>query len=541
MLSAKSLKMTYYQGVENHVLNGVDLDIEEGQFVTIVGKSGSGKSTLLYLLSGLEKPTEGYVKFYGKKLHELKDKEMSDLRRHAFGFIFQFFNLVSSLNVRDNIFLPITMERKLSKEQEAKVLEFVQMLGIEEKLNAYPHQLSGGQQQRVAIARALAIDPSVIFADEPTGNLDAQTSAEVLKAFYSLNKLLGKTIVMVTHDESIGKVFSTREIRLVNGRILGRDYGEGIENRLTGTRSSEGRDYVSGSMENRLLEGHGQGGSLNDITMTIKERSVDEHMRRLKERRRINREVVDCSSEEQGLAGDAMEIRSMGNRSPEGLSVESLSREDRSMGNRSIESLSREDRSMGNRSIESPSREDRSMENRPMENRPMEGVRSIRGAEERRLIEKRGSGRRALGNRLGEEYGNEDNLAGGGIDEDRLRLLQGRLGEHRPVEERSIVGRSGEDRLAEDRSGEDRSAEDRSAENRSGENRSGEGRPTENRSPKDRPPEGRSEDSPVEERLRLLEERSIDERLRLLEERLLDERKRGTRSAGKGSIVNLNR
>jgi putative ABC transport system ATP-binding protein len=222
VLSARNLKKTYHQGVANQVLNGVSLDIEKSQFVVIAGKSGSGKSTLLYLLSGLESPTSGSVKFNKQVLHELNDKKMSELRRNSFGFVFQFFNLVSSLNVWDNVLLPITMERKPQKEEETKALEYIQMLGIEDKKTAYPHQLSGGQQQRVAIARALAIDPDIIFADEPTGNLDAQTSHDVLRIFDVLNKDLGKTVVMVTHDESISQKVFAREVYLQNGRIADR-------------------------------------------------------------------------------------------------------------------------------------------------------------------------------------------------------------------------------------------------------------------------------------------------------------------------------
>ncbi|MCL1790204.1 MAG: ABC transporter ATP-binding protein [Peptococcaceae bacterium] len=220
MLRTRGLKKAFFQGVTNHVINGINMEIVEKEFVTITGKSGSGKSTLLYLLSGLEKPTSGEVLFYNKILHNLSDSEMSLLRRKAFGFIFQFFNLVSSLDVWDNICLPITIERKVKSEEKATIMEYVKMLGILDKLNAYPHQLSGGQQQRVAIARALAIDPDVIFADEPTGNLDSETSEDVLRVFDNLNKWLGKTIVMVTHDESITKMLATREVRLVNGRIV---------------------------------------------------------------------------------------------------------------------------------------------------------------------------------------------------------------------------------------------------------------------------------------------------------------------------------
>lgn len=220
MLRAVDLQKTFYQGVEHTVIQGVDLTIEEREFLVITGKSGSGKSTLLYLLSGLEKPTRGRVEFRGKNLAELNDGQMSRLRRTSFGFIFQFYNLVASLNVEDNILLPLSLERRLTREDREQAYAYATEIGVADKKKSFPYQLSGGEQQRVAIARALAMNPDIIFADEPTGNLDTVTREEVLRVFADLNQKYGKTVVMVTHDESIGARFATREIVIENGRVI---------------------------------------------------------------------------------------------------------------------------------------------------------------------------------------------------------------------------------------------------------------------------------------------------------------------------------
>ena len=169
MLKTVNLHKTFFQGVETKVIKGIDLVIEKNEFVVITGKSGSGKTTLLYLLSGLENPTEGRVMFEGKDISLYNDKQMSRMRRKNFGFIFQFYNLVPSLKVWDNICLPIEMDHKLSREEKERILHYTKTLEIDDKLDSFPQQLSGGQQQRVAIARALAIEPDIIFADEPTG------------------------------------------------------------------------------------------------------------------------------------------------------------------------------------------------------------------------------------------------------------------------------------------------------------------------------------------------------------------------------------
>lgn len=160
---AQDLNKIYNNNIKNHVIKDINLTVEKGEYIVITGKSGSGKTTLLYLLSGLEVPTSGKVLFHDISLGDLKDKEISYLRRSKFGFIFQFYNLVKNLNVRDNIFLPIEYSKKNEGLKHEKIYEYIEMLGLKDKLKSYPYQLSGGQQQRVAIARALAIDPESVF------------------------------------------------------------------------------------------------------------------------------------------------------------------------------------------------------------------------------------------------------------------------------------------------------------------------------------------------------------------------------------------
>lgn len=220
MLVAQGLKKTFHEGIDVEVISGVDLTIQKGDFVVLTGKSGSGKSTLLYLLSGLEKPTSGTVHFHDICIQELKDREISKLRREAFGFVFQFYNLIATLSVKDNIMLPLNFTKGIDKQRKEKIDSYIELLGLKDKINSKPSQLSGGQQQRVAIARALAIEPEIIFADEPTGNLDSSTSEEVMEIFKQLNKEMKKTIVMVTHDPTIGEKYASREITVLNGTIM---------------------------------------------------------------------------------------------------------------------------------------------------------------------------------------------------------------------------------------------------------------------------------------------------------------------------------
>ncbi len=218
MIVAENLKKIY--GNENEVIKGVNITIVEGEFVVITGKSGSGKSTLLYLLSGLEIPTRGGVKINGVDINELSDKEISKLRRKKIGFVFQFYNLLPSLTVLENILLPLEIDGQITNSKKDYVMSIVEMLGLQEKQNEHVYSLSGGQQQRVAIARALAIEPEIIFADEPTGNLDTYNSKEVMSILKRLNYEYKTTIVMVTHDEKIAPEYATREIVIQNGKII---------------------------------------------------------------------------------------------------------------------------------------------------------------------------------------------------------------------------------------------------------------------------------------------------------------------------------
>ncbi len=199
-----------------HALDGVDLSVEKGEFVAIVGTSGSGKSTLLHMLGGLDRPTSGSVTVDGRELSQLKDEELTVFRRRKIGFVFQNYNLVPVLSVYENIVLPIQLDG--NREDEAYVKKIIETLGLEKKLNNLPNKLSGGQQQRVAIARALAAKPAIILADEPTGNLDSSTSQDVMGLLKVTSERFAQTIVMITHNEEIAQM-ADRIIRIEDGRI----------------------------------------------------------------------------------------------------------------------------------------------------------------------------------------------------------------------------------------------------------------------------------------------------------------------------------
>ncbi len=220
ILEAKELRKIYGKGdTEVRALDGVDLQVENGEFVAIVGTSGSGKSTLLHMLGGLDRPTSGSVTVDGKDIFSLKDEALTIFRRRKIGFVFQSYNLVSVLNVWENIVLPIELDGgKINKDF---INSIVHTLGLEEKLNALPSQLSGGQQQRVAIARALAAAPAIILADEPTGNLDSKTSQDVLSLLKVTSQKFSQTIVMITHNEEIAQM-ADRIIRIEDGKIVRR-------------------------------------------------------------------------------------------------------------------------------------------------------------------------------------------------------------------------------------------------------------------------------------------------------------------------------
>ena len=207
-----------YDDNKVHAVNHVSLSIEEGSFVAIVGKSGSGKSTLLHVMGGLTKPTVGKVFVEGQSLYDMSDDKLSRFRRRRMGFVFQFYNLISSLNVIENIVLPIHLDHL--KEDREYIDELLDLLGLKEKKTAFVRELSGGQQQRVAIARALAMKPAIILADEPTGNLDAKSSKEVVSLLKLSQRKYKQTLILVTHDDAIASQ-ADRIITIEDGKIVG--------------------------------------------------------------------------------------------------------------------------------------------------------------------------------------------------------------------------------------------------------------------------------------------------------------------------------
>ena len=220
ILQTKDLKKYYGSGdTQVRALDGVDLQVENGEFVAIIGTSGSGKSTLLHMLGGLDRPTSGSVVVDGRDLSTLKDEELTVFRRRKIGFVFQAYNLVPVLSVYENIVLPIQLDG--GKLDAAYIDEVIGALGLKEKLQSLPSQLSGGQQQRVAIARALATKPAILLADEPTGNLDSRTSNDVLSLMKVTGQKFSQTMVMITHNEEIAQL-ADRIVRIEDGRIVTR-------------------------------------------------------------------------------------------------------------------------------------------------------------------------------------------------------------------------------------------------------------------------------------------------------------------------------
>lgn len=220
ILQTEGLKKYYGSGdTQVRALDGVDLSVEQGEFVAVVGTSGSGKSTLLHMLGGLDRPTSGAVRVDGKNIFTLKDEALTIFRRRKIGFVFQAYNLVPVLSVWENIVLPIQLDGRPVDEEYVR--EVIATLGLEKKLSNTPGQLSGGQQQRVAIARALATKPAILLADEPTGNLDTKTSQDVLSLMKVTSQKFSQTMVMITHNEEIAQL-ADRIIRIEDGRIVTR-------------------------------------------------------------------------------------------------------------------------------------------------------------------------------------------------------------------------------------------------------------------------------------------------------------------------------
>lgn len=214
-IEANDLSKVYGSG-ENRIvaLDKVNLKIDVNDFISIIGPSGSGKSTLLHLLSGLDRPTSGTLTYDGRNIYSFSDQELSDFRRRRIGFIFQQFNLLPVLTARENIIMPLLLDRKQPDEEYLR--ELSQMLGIYDRLTHLPHELSGGQQQRVAIARALIARPDIVFADEPTGNLDSKSGGEVMELLQNIWKKLGTKLVVITHDSRIAQM-ADRQFMIVDG------------------------------------------------------------------------------------------------------------------------------------------------------------------------------------------------------------------------------------------------------------------------------------------------------------------------------------
>ncbi|MBS3073301.1 ABC transporter ATP-binding protein [Candidatus Pacearchaeota archaeon] len=217
VLSVIDLKKIYDLGeVKVNALNGVTFDILRNKITTIIGPSGSGKSTLLHLLGFLDKPTSGKIFLDDKDVSKLNEEKLADLRNKKIGFIFQFFNLYPMFNAVENVELPLSISHVDEKERRKKALELLKLVGLEERAYHFPKQLSGGEQQRVAIARALANNPSIIMADEPTGNLDTQTSHEIMELLVKLKE--HTTVIIITHDLGLTK-HSDKIIKIVDGKI----------------------------------------------------------------------------------------------------------------------------------------------------------------------------------------------------------------------------------------------------------------------------------------------------------------------------------
>ena len=219
LIELKNITKSYPVGdSELKILKGIDLQIEQGDFVAIMGPSGSGKSTCMNILGCLDIPTSGSYKLDGRAVEGLTPDELAEIRNKKIGFVFQGFNLLSRTSALENVELPMVYANVDAKTRQQKAISALEKVGLRERMHHQPNQLSGGQQQRVAIARAIVNDAPIIFADEPTGNLDTKMSVEIMELFVSLNKELGRTIILVTHEEDIAR-YAKRIIRIVDGEI----------------------------------------------------------------------------------------------------------------------------------------------------------------------------------------------------------------------------------------------------------------------------------------------------------------------------------
>ena len=219
-IQVRALHRHFQMGAETvHALDGVDATIEQGEFMGIVGPSGSGKSTLLYLIGGLDQPTSGEIWVEGTDIAALDENHLAQYRQKSIGFIFQSFNLIPTMTALQNVEFPMVFARVMPQERDARAQHALEMVGLGDRIHHKPTELSGGQQQRVSIARSLVNNPAIILADEPTGNLDSKSGGEVINILQRLNEEEGRTIIMVTHDQSL-LAATTRHIQILDGRIL---------------------------------------------------------------------------------------------------------------------------------------------------------------------------------------------------------------------------------------------------------------------------------------------------------------------------------
>ena len=219
ILKANDLKKIYEVGTTTiNAVNGVSLEINKGDFISLIGKSGSGKSTLMHMIGLLDTPTSGTIELNGVRVSDMSEEELAHMRNKEIGFVFQSFNLLPRTSTLDNVILPLKYSKVPHKEWVARATEVLELVGLGDRLNNKSNELSGGQKQRVAIARALVTQPSIVFADEPTGNLDTKTGDEIVDLFHELHKA-GKTLVIVTHDEDLANI-TERKLVISDGKLI---------------------------------------------------------------------------------------------------------------------------------------------------------------------------------------------------------------------------------------------------------------------------------------------------------------------------------